>query len=143
VLRDKAAELTRQCGRDVVVTAVSARDPKRDRGVDLGSLRHLDRIVEPFGGTEIDAAITLGIAGRNGSHDDVAAALARQFGSLVAQHARHRGTDSAKTRNSNTQRFSHVRRRPSNSAQLRCAATLEQFQEKCEAVFRPELRQKQ
>ena len=30
VLRDKAAELTRQCGRDIVVAAVSARDPKRE-----------------------------------------------------------------------------------------------------------------
>src|ERR1044072_3455865 len=31
VLRDKAAELTRQCGREIVVTAVSRRDPQRDR----------------------------------------------------------------------------------------------------------------
>ncbi|TIL62985.1 MAG: hypothetical protein E5Y81_20535, partial [Mesorhizobium sp.] len=35
VLRDKATELTRQCGREVVVSAVSARDPKRDRGVGI------------------------------------------------------------------------------------------------------------
>ena len=37
VLSEKAAELTRQCGRPIVVTAVSARDRNRDRGVDLSA----------------------------------------------------------------------------------------------------------
>ena len=35
VVHDKAAELTRQCGREIMVAAVSARDRKRDRGIDL------------------------------------------------------------------------------------------------------------
>ena len=42
-LSEKAAELTRQCGRELVVTAVSARDRNRDRGVDLGSARMVRR----------------------------------------------------------------------------------------------------
>ncbi|RUW82526.1 homoserine dehydrogenase, partial [Mesorhizobium sp. M8A.F.Ca.ET.059.01.1.1] len=42
VLRDKAAELTRQCGRDIIVSAVSARDRKRDRGIDLSAANWFD-----------------------------------------------------------------------------------------------------
>ena len=45
--------------------------------------------------------------------DDVAAALAGELRRLFLQHTRHRGADRAEAGNSNTQRFSHVRRRPS------------------------------
>ena len=37
ILRDKGDMLTRQCGKEIIVTAVSARDAKRDRGVDFSS----------------------------------------------------------------------------------------------------------
>ena len=46
VLSEKAAELTRQCGRELVVTAVSARDRSRDRGIDLGAAQWFDDPVE-------------------------------------------------------------------------------------------------
>ncbi|MEZ2332941.1 homoserine dehydrogenase [Mesorhizobium sp. RCC_202] len=59
VLRDKAAELTRQCGRDIVVTAVSARDPKRDRGVDLGAAKWFDDPVKLAQTADIDVFIEL------------------------------------------------------------------------------------
>lgn len=59
VLRDKAAELTRQCGRDVIVTAVSARDPKRDRGVDLSTAKWFDDPVKMAQTADIDVFVEL------------------------------------------------------------------------------------
>jgi homoserine dehydrogenase len=59
VLADKAAELTRQCGRDVVVTAVSARDPKRDRGVDLSAAKWFDDPVDLAQKADIDVFVEL------------------------------------------------------------------------------------
>ncbi|MER9214654.1 homoserine dehydrogenase [Mesorhizobium sp. M0663] len=75
VLRDKAAELTRQCGRDIVVSAVSARDPKRDRGVDLGTAQWFDDAVKMAQTAEIDVFVEL-IGGDEGpSRSSVKAAL--------------------------------------------------------------------
>lgn len=59
VLRDKAAELTRQCGRDIVVTAVSARDQKRDRGVDLSAATWFDDPVQMAEKSDIDVFVEL------------------------------------------------------------------------------------
>jgi homoserine dehydrogenase len=59
VLRDKAAELTRQCGRDIVVTAVSARDRKRDRGIDLSALAWFDDPVDMARLADIDVFVEL------------------------------------------------------------------------------------
>ncbi|MBZ9855924.1 homoserine dehydrogenase [Mesorhizobium sp. CA13] len=59
VLRDKAVELTRQCGRDIVVAAVSARDPKRDRGVDLNAAKWFDDPVKMAQAAEIDVFVEL------------------------------------------------------------------------------------
>ncbi|TPN42027.1 homoserine dehydrogenase [Mesorhizobium sp. B1-1-6] len=59
VLRDKAAELIRQCGRDIVVSAVSARDPKRDRGVDLNAAKWFDDPVKMAQAAEIDVFVEL------------------------------------------------------------------------------------
>ncbi|RWM11176.1 MAG: homoserine dehydrogenase [Mesorhizobium sp.] len=59
VLNEKAAELTRQCGRDIVVTAVSARDPKRDRGVDLSTAKWFDDAVEMAEKADIDVFVEL------------------------------------------------------------------------------------
>ncbi|CDX39130.1 Homoserine dehydrogenase [Mesorhizobium sp. ORS 3359] len=59
VLRDKAAELTRQCGRDIVVTAVSARDRKRNRGIDLSAATWFDDPVKMAEKAEIDVFVEL------------------------------------------------------------------------------------
>ncbi|MCA0013152.1 homoserine dehydrogenase [Mesorhizobium sp. B292B1B] len=59
VLHDKAAELTRQCGRDIVVAAVSARDPKRDRGVDLNAAKWFDDPAKMAQAAEIDVFVEL------------------------------------------------------------------------------------
>lgn len=75
VLNEKAAELTRQCGRDIVVTAVSARDRKRDRGVDLSAAKWFGDAVEMAEKADIDVFIEL-IGGDEGpAHASVKAAL--------------------------------------------------------------------
>ncbi|WFP60498.1 homoserine dehydrogenase [Mesorhizobium sp. WSM4904] len=75
VLNEKAAELTRQCGRDILVTAVSARDPKRDRGVDLSAAKWFGDAVEMAEKADIDVFVEL-IGGDEGpAHASVKAAL--------------------------------------------------------------------
>ncbi|MEJ5083060.1 MULTISPECIES: homoserine dehydrogenase [unclassified Ochrobactrum] len=59
ILRDKAEMLTRQCGKQVVVTAVSARDRSRDRGVDLSGIEWFDDSVELAKSANIDVFVEL------------------------------------------------------------------------------------
>ena len=66
VLAEKAAELTRQCGRDIVVTAVSARDRKRNRGVDLSKAKWFGDAVELAEKADIDVFVEL-IGGDEGA----------------------------------------------------------------------------
>jgi homoserine dehydrogenase len=66
VLQAKAGELTRQCGRDLVVTAVSARDRARDRGVDLSGAKWFDDPVELAKSPDIDVFVEL-VGGDEGS----------------------------------------------------------------------------
>ncbi|MCC0043179.1 MAG: homoserine dehydrogenase [Brucellaceae bacterium] len=66
VLTDKAAELTRQCGRELAVTAVSARDKKRDRGLELGGVEWFDDPVALARSTDIDVFVEL-IGGEDGA----------------------------------------------------------------------------
>jgi homoserine dehydrogenase len=66
VLSEKAAELRRQCGRDIVVSAISARDKSRDRGVDLSGIAWFDDPVELARNAEIDVFVEL-IGGEEGS----------------------------------------------------------------------------
>ncbi len=108
---DMAAGLERRFHRGSRRPLIAA--DQLDEDVDIGDLRHLHGVVEPLCRAKIDAAVALWIAGRNGGDDDLAPALARQFGRLVAQHARHRRADGPETGDSHTQCFSHVRRRPS------------------------------
>ncbi len=59
VLQEKAAELTRQCGRPVTVTAVSARSKGKDRGVDLGNILWLDDPIALAKSDKIDVFVEL------------------------------------------------------------------------------------
>ncbi|CUW44746.1 homoserine dehydrogenase [Brucella vulpis] len=65
ILRDKSEMLTRQCGKPVTVTAVSARDRNRDRGIDLSGIAWFDDPVELAKFAEIDLFIEL-IGGEDG-----------------------------------------------------------------------------
>jgi len=46
ILGERANELARTCGRPITITAVSARDKSRDRGVDLSAIQWFDSAVE-------------------------------------------------------------------------------------------------
>ncbi|MEI5680276.1 MULTISPECIES: homoserine dehydrogenase [unclassified Mesorhizobium] len=59
VLSEKASELTRQCGRQLVVTAVSARDRARNRGVDVAAAKWFDDPVELARSADIDVFVEL------------------------------------------------------------------------------------
>ncbi|WP_105984272.1 MULTISPECIES: homoserine dehydrogenase [unclassified Brucella] len=65
ILRDKSEMLTRQCDKPVTVTAVSARDRNRDRGIDLSGIAWFDDPVELAKSAEIDLFIEL-IGGEDG-----------------------------------------------------------------------------
>lgn len=58
VLAEKAGELTRQCGRPIVVAGVSART-RRDRGVDLSSAQWFDDPAELAAWDGIDVFVEL------------------------------------------------------------------------------------
>jgi homoserine dehydrogenase len=59
ILQKDGAELTRKLGRQVVVTAVSARSRSRDRGIDLASLAWFDDPVALAKSPDIDLFVEL------------------------------------------------------------------------------------
>jgi homoserine dehydrogenase len=59
VIASKSAELTRQCGRAIAVTAVSARSKGRDRGVDLSGAQWFDDPVALAKSADIDVFVEL------------------------------------------------------------------------------------
>jgi homoserine dehydrogenase len=59
VLDRKAEELTRQCGRPIVVSAVSARDRNRDRGISFGDAAWFDDPVALAKSDAIDVFVEL------------------------------------------------------------------------------------
>ena len=75
VLRDKAGELTRQCGRPITVTAVSARDRGKDRGVDLGDIAWFDDPVGLARSNGIDVFVELMGGDEGAPREAVKAAL--------------------------------------------------------------------
>lgn len=66
ILRRQENALAARCGRAIRVTAVSARDRNRDRGIDLGGLAWFDDPVALAKSDEIDCLVEL-IGGSNGS----------------------------------------------------------------------------
>ena len=74
-MAEKEAELTRQCGRTITVTAVFARDRTRDRGIDLGGAQWFNDPVELARTADIDVFVEL-IGGDSGpAFEAVKAAL--------------------------------------------------------------------
>ena len=59
VITGKATELTRQCGRELAVRAVSARDRNKDRGIDFGNANWFDDPVELAKSADIDVFVEL------------------------------------------------------------------------------------
>src|SRR5262245_19031420 len=104
VLAHKTAELTRQCGRPIVVAAVSARDASRNRGVDLSSAKwfvdpvklaenaDIDVFVELIGGDEGPARAAVKAALEAGRHVVTAnKALLSKHGVALAEIAERKG----------------------------------------------------
>jgi homoserine dehydrogenase len=104
VLTQKAAELTRQCGRTVVVSGVSVRDRNKDRGVDLGNVlwfgdpldlaksNSVDVFVELIGGSDGAALSCVKAALEAGKHVVTAnKALLAKHGVALAEIAERKG----------------------------------------------------
>ena len=75
VLAEKAAELQRQCGRPISVTAVSARNKSRDRGEDLSGAQWFDDPVALAKTAEIDVFVELMGGDEGPARDSIKAAL--------------------------------------------------------------------
>ncbi|WP_312797796.1 homoserine dehydrogenase [Tianweitania sp.] len=75
VLAEKAAELQRQCGRPISVTAVSARNKDRDRGVDLSGAQWFDDPVALAKTAEIDVFVELMGGDEGPARDAIKAAI--------------------------------------------------------------------
>ncbi|MEK1891139.1 MAG: homoserine dehydrogenase [Phyllobacterium sp.] len=104
ILRDRGEMLTRQCGKEIVVTAVSARDRARDRGVDFSSAswfddpialarsNEIDVFIELIGGDEGPARAAVEAALKSGRHVITAnKALLAKHGVALAKIAEEKG----------------------------------------------------
>ena len=94
MVRENADLLTARCGREVHITAVSARDRNRDRGLDLGGFTWFDNPVDLARSDEIDVLVEL-IGGDEGpAKDAVEAAVAAGKDVVTANKAliAHHGT---------------------------------------------------
>ncbi|MBB3234545.1 homoserine dehydrogenase [Phyllobacterium endophyticum] len=104
ILSDKGEMLTRQCGKEIILTAVSARDKNRDRGVDfsyatwfddpvaLAKSNDIDVFIELIGGDEGSARASVEAALRSGRHVVTAnKALLAKHGVSLARIAEDKG----------------------------------------------------
>ena len=87
-----AETLARRCGRELVVSAVSARNRARDRGVDLGPYTWYDNAVDMASDDNVDVVVEL-IGGEDGPAKAVAEAAIRNGKPVVTANkaliARH------------------------------------------------------
>jgi len=98
LLRNNADLLGERCGRQIAVGAVSARDRRRDRGIDISAARWFDDAAAMAADPEIDVVVEL-IGGADGvALDTVKAALARGKHVVTANKAlmAHHGTELAR-----------------------------------------------
>ncbi len=80
LLQDQAESLAERSGRPIVVAAVSARDRRRDRGVDLSAVRWYEDAAAMAADPEIDVVVEL-IGGADG--------MARQVVDAALDHGKH------------------------------------------------------
>ena len=104
LLQNQAPLLRLRCTRDIVVTAVSARDKSKDRGIsmegikwhdnplDISNDEHVDLVVETIGGSDGVAKEVVEKAIANGKHVVTAnKALIAQSGTILAEDAEQSG----------------------------------------------------
>ena len=87
LIAERQQDLTRQCGRGIVVTAVCARDKSRDRGVDLSGLAWFDDPVALAREAEIDVFVELMGGSEGPAKASVEAALRRGIHVVTANKA--------------------------------------------------------
>ncbi|MGA8552673.1 MAG: homoserine dehydrogenase [Stellaceae bacterium] len=80
LLQDQAEPLAERGGRPIIVAAVSARDRRRDRGVDLSAVRWYEDAAAMAADPEIDVVVEL-IGGADG--------IARQVVDAALDHGKH------------------------------------------------------
>jgi len=108
LLQNQALLLRLRCTRDILVTAVSARDKLKDRGIsmegikwhdnplDISNDEHVDLVVETIGGSDGVAKEVVEKAIANGKHVVTAnKALIAQSGTILAEDAEQSGVSLA------------------------------------------------
>tara|TARA_Y100001936_G_scaffold254148_1_gene325739 strand:- start:25284 stop:26582 length:1299 start_codon:yes stop_codon:yes gene_type:complete len=97
VLHENGEEISRRCGREIIISAISARDEKRDRGIDLSNYTWFDDPVDMARDAEADVFVEL-IGGEDGvAKTSCEAAISAQKSVVTANKAliAHHGTDLA------------------------------------------------
>ena len=87
ILQQRSNELAVSCGRAIEITAVSARNRNKDRGIDLAGITWFDDPVDMANNGNIDVLVEL-VGGAEGTADQaVRAALARGLHVVTANKA--------------------------------------------------------
>ncbi|MFB9952107.1 homoserine dehydrogenase [Rhizobium puerariae] len=87
IIQNRANELAVTCGRPIEITAVTARDRKRDRGIDISGITWFDTPQKLAAEADIDVFVEL-IGGANGpAAESVRAALERGLHVVTANKA--------------------------------------------------------
>ncbi|HLP70530.1 MAG TPA: homoserine dehydrogenase, partial [Rhizobium sp.] len=87
ILQQRSNELAISCGRKIEITAVSARNRNKDRGIDLSGIAWYDDPLDLAANADIDVYVEL-VGGANGAAEtSVRAALARGLHVVTANKA--------------------------------------------------------
>ncbi|MEH7876590.1 homoserine dehydrogenase [Rhizobium laguerreae] len=87
IIQQKSNELAVTCGRPITITAVSARDRARDRGIDLSTVTWFDRPEELAEKGDIDVFVELMGGAEGAANISVRAALQRGLHVVTANKA--------------------------------------------------------
>jgi homoserine dehydrogenase len=87
VLQTRADMLAVACGRPIVVTAVTARDRSRDRGIDISAMQWFDDAVEMARHADIEVFVELMGGSGDPAYSSVKAALSRGLHVVTANKA--------------------------------------------------------
>ncbi len=87
IIQSRASELETTCGRRIEITAVTARDRNRDRGVDLSAIAWFDTPEKLAAEADIDVFVELMGGATGAAADSVRAALQRGLHVVTANKA--------------------------------------------------------
>jgi homoserine dehydrogenase len=87
IIQTRANELAVTCGRPIEITAVTARDRSRDRGIDLSGVTWFDSAEDMAANADIDVFVELMGGAEGAAADSVRAALRRGLHVVTANKA--------------------------------------------------------